>query len=34
VQGHYLARPMPAVELERWLRHPAPLERSARARRG
>jgi EAL domain-containing protein (putative c-di-GMP-specific phosphodiesterase class I) len=31
VQGHYLARPMPADELERWLRHPDPLGRSARA---
>jgi EAL domain-containing protein (putative c-di-GMP-specific phosphodiesterase class I) len=32
VQGHYLARPMPASALDEWLRHPDPLARSARAR--
>jgi diguanylate cyclase (GGDEF)-like protein len=32
VQGHYLARPMPASELEVWLRQPDPLARSRRAR--
>ena len=32
VQGHYLARPMPASELEVWLRQPDPLTRSRRAR--
>ena len=30
IQGHYLARPMPAVELERWLRDPHPLRRVRR----
>ena len=30
IQGHYLARPMPAVELERWLRAPNPLSRAQR----
>ena len=33
IQGHFLARPMPAVELERWLRQPDPLNR-ARSSRG
>ena len=28
IQGHYLARPMPAHELERWLRLPNPLSRA------
>jgi EAL domain-containing protein (putative c-di-GMP-specific phosphodiesterase class I) len=28
IQGHYLARPMPALELERWLRLPNPLSRA------
>src|SRR3954451_23609843 len=32
IQGHYLARPMPASELEVWLRQPDPLARSRRAR--
>jgi diguanylate cyclase len=27
IQGHFLARPMPVVELERWLREPSPLKR-------
>jgi diguanylate cyclase len=31
VQGHYLARPMPASDLEEWLRQPDPLNRSRRA---
>ena len=30
IQGHYLARPMPALELERWLRAPNPLSRARR----
>jgi diguanylate cyclase len=30
IQGHYLARPMPVVELERWLRDPHPLRRVRR----
>jgi diguanylate cyclase (GGDEF)-like protein len=30
IQGHYLARPMPASELERWLRAPNPLSRAQR----
>ncbi|HYH88205.1 MAG TPA: EAL domain-containing protein [Solirubrobacteraceae bacterium] len=31
VQGHYLARPMTASDLEPWLRRPDPLTRSRRA---
>ena len=31
IQGHYLARPMPADELEDWLRQPDPLDRAGRA---
>jgi diguanylate cyclase (GGDEF)-like protein len=31
IQGHYLARPMPAGDLELWLREPDPLTRSRRA---
>jgi EAL domain-containing protein (putative c-di-GMP-specific phosphodiesterase class I) len=27
IQGHFLARPMPAPDLERWLRQPNPLRR-------
>ena len=27
IQGHFLARPMPAPALERWLREPSPLRR-------
>ena len=27
IQGHFLARPMPAADLERWLRQPSPLKR-------
>jgi len=30
IQGHYLARPMPAHELEQWLRQPDPLSRAGR----
>ena len=30
IQGHYLARPMPAHDLERWLRAPNPLSRAQR----
>ena len=30
IQGHYLARPMPAEELEDWLRQPDPLHRAGR----
>ena len=33
IQGHFLARPMPVVELERWLLQPDPLNR-ARSSRG
>ena len=33
IQGHFLARPMPAGDLERWLRQPDPLKR-ARSSRG
>ena len=33
IQGHFLSRPMPAPELERWLRQPHPLRR-ARSGRG
>jgi len=32
VQGHYLARPMPASDLEQWLRQPDPLNRGRRTR--
>ena len=28
IQGHFLARPMPAAELESWLRQPDPLKRA------
>ena len=31
IQGHYLARPMPAGDLEQWLREPDPLTRSRQA---
>ncbi|MEZ0294776.1 MAG: EAL domain-containing protein, partial [Solirubrobacteraceae bacterium] len=30
IQGHFLARPMPPVDLERWLREPSPLKRIRR----
>ena len=30
IQGHFLARPMPAVDLERWLREPSALKRIRR----
>ena len=30
IQGHFLARPMPAADLERWLREPSPLKRIRR----
>jgi EAL domain-containing protein (putative c-di-GMP-specific phosphodiesterase class I) len=30
IQGHFLARPMPAHDLERWLREPSPLRRARR----
>jgi diguanylate cyclase (GGDEF)-like protein len=33
IQGHFLARPMPAIDLERWLRQPDALRR-ARSSRG
>ena len=32
IQGHFLARAMPAVDLERWLRQPDPLSRARSAR--
>ena len=32
IQGHYLARPMPATELELWLRRPHALARTGWAR--
>jgi diguanylate cyclase len=30
IQGHFLARPMPVHELDRWLRQPTPLRRVGR----